>query len=130
VSWIRPSNEALAEPYWRGLAAGKLLIQRCADCGDYRHPPSPICARCYSFDHSWFEVSGRGSVFTFTIIHHPVHPLLSSWVPYNIALVELSEGPRIVSSIRGLSADEITVGIPLICEVSQVAPGFCLPYFR
>ncbi len=78
MSWIRPPDAALAEPYWQSLRSGVLAIQRCTACGRYRHPPSPICPHCRSFDHEWAAVSGRATLHTFTVVHHPVHPILTA----------------------------------------------------
>jgi hypothetical protein len=74
--------------------------------------------------------SGEGTLNTFTVVRHAVHPLLESWVPYNIALVELVEGPVIVSSVRGATVEDLVAGIRLTCEIEEVASGFSLPYFR
>jgi len=126
--YIKPNELVLREPYWQGLLAGKLLLERCAHCGKHRFPPSPICASCHSFDTEWIEASGSGQLYSYTIIGYPVHPALSSWIPYNIALVQLNEGVRMISSLK-VETTPISVGMALRCVVHQVAPDFALPYF-
>lgn len=129
MTYIRPSADALEEPFWRSIREGKLRLQRCVRCGCFRHPPQPICARCSSFDDEWVEASGEGTLYTFTIVHHPVHPAMESWVPYATGLVELAEGVRMVSLIQGLPLDEVRIGMRLRLDFKQVAPDFALPVF-
>lgn len=130
TTYIRPSADALAEPFWRSILDGKLRIQRCARCGRFRHPPQPICAACSSFEDEWVEVSGRATLYSFTIVHHPVHPAVESWVPYATGLVELDEGVRMVSLVKGVPLDEVRIGMRLKMVFSDVAPDFALPVFE
>ena len=130
MTYIRPSADALDEPFWRSIGEGKLRLQRCAKCGCFRHPPQPICARCASFEDEWVEASGEATLYSFTIVHHPVHPAVETWVPYATGLVELAEGVRMVSLIKGVPLDQIVIGMKLRCVFTQVAPDFALPAFE
>ena len=130
MSYIRPSLDALEEPFWSYIQKGRLSIQRCAACGQFRHPPQPICARCSSFDDEWVEVSGQATLYSFTVVHHPVHPAIESWVPYATGVVELAEGVRMVSLITGIALDRIRVGMKLKCAFKRMAPDFQLPVFE
>jgi uncharacterized OB-fold protein len=127
---IRPTAAVLAEPFWEGLRCGKLLLERCLSCGSLRHPPSPMCPTCRSFDATWEPATGEGTVNTFTVVHHPVHPLLESWVPYNVALVQLVEGPLIVSTVRVRAPDELVVGAQVTCSIEPISDDLSLPIFR
>ncbi|MGE4244271.1 Zn-ribbon domain-containing OB-fold protein [Ramlibacter sp.] len=127
---IRPADDILQEPYWKHLAEGRLALQRCTQCGTFRHPPSEICHRCHSFGVEWTEVSGKGSLYSFTVARHSVHASLDAKVPYAIALVQLDEGPRIVSGIPGALAKDLRIGMRLACRVTPVSDGFALPYFH
>jgi hypothetical protein len=113
--------------FWEGVAAGKLLLQRCA-CGRLRHPPAPVCPACRSFEWKPVEASGRGRVYSFAVAHHPAIPPFE--YPNAIGLVELEEGPRIVAGLVGMAPEEIRIGMPVRCEIAEVEPGFKLPRFR
>lgn len=126
---IRPSDEFLAEPYWRHLASGTLHLNCCNDCGSSHHPPSPICPKCRSFNTGWKPASGRATLNSFAEARHPVHPLLEPQVPYTITLVDLEEGVRLVSGIPPGMSFDLQVGMPLVCKVIQYDEHFALPYF-
>lgn len=130
MNHIRPNEEALSEPFWRNIQAGRLTLQRCAHCKQYRHPPTPICANCLSFDDEWVEASGRGMIYTFTVVHHSVHPALDAKVPYVVALVELEEGVRIVSNLALDEGVEPRIGMKVQCRIEPLAPDFRIPVFR
>ena len=74
-------------PWWRGAAEHKLLVQQCSGCGHCRLPPSPLCGECQSFDSSWVEVNGKGTLFTYTVVHRAV--AMEQELPFVIAIVEL-----------------------------------------
>jgi uncharacterized OB-fold protein len=113
--------------FWEGIASGKLLIQRCA-CGRLRHPPGPVCPVCHSFEWSAVPASGRGRVYSFVVAHHPAIPPFT--YPNPIGLVELEEGPRLVANLSGVTSGAIRIGMPVVCEIVEVEPGFRLPTFR
>jgi hypothetical protein len=118
-------------PWWEALRRHELVIQRCAACGTWRHPPVPICSACHATTHRWERVSGRGRVFSYTIAHHAVHPALVERVPYNIALVELPDagGVRLVSNLVDVPGEEVAIGLEV--EVVFEEQGeVTLPRFR
>jgi uncharacterized protein len=127
---IRPSDEVLREPFWQGLAAGNLLLQRCTACAAWRHPPSPICARCRSFEAEWIAASGRATLYSFTIVHRAVHAAVEPWLPYVVAVVELAEGVRLVSRLVEVEPEAVSIGMDLRCTIVPISPGFALPLFR
>lgn len=116
-------------PYWRALAQGVLMIQRCADCGTVRHPPRPRCGHCASAAHRWESASGRGTVYSFTIVHHPANPELVDSVPYVVALIELDEGPRLVSNVVGVDPEHVAIGQRVGVRFDPVGDGMVLPRF-
>ena len=126
---IRPTDEILQEPFWKGLAEGRLLVQRCGQCGTYRHPPNPICFKCRSFAHEFMPVSGKGHVYSFTVARHSVNASLDSQVPYIIALVDLDEGVRMVSAIHRANATDVRIGLRVVCVIEPISSGFALPFF-
>ena len=113
--------------FWDGIAAGKLLLQRCR-CGRLRHPPGPACPACRSFEWEAVAASGRGRVYSFVVAHHP--PIPPFEYPNPIGLVELEEGPRIVAGLVGVEPAAIRIGMPVLCEIAEVEPGWKLPRFR
>jgi uncharacterized OB-fold protein len=116
-------------PYWRALEQGVLIIQRCSDCGTVRHPPRPRCGHCASAAHSWEAASGLGTVYSFTIVHHPPNPELVASVPYLVALIELDEGPRLVSNVVGVDPDCVTIGQRVKVIFDPVGDAMVLPRF-
>jgi uncharacterized OB-fold protein len=99
--------------FWTGGARGQLCFLRCADCGQYIHPPQPICPRCHSKRLAPQAVSGRAVVHTFSVNHQPWMP--GPPLPYVVAIVEIEEDPsvRLTTNIVGCSADEVQIGMPV-----------------
>jgi uncharacterized OB-fold protein len=104
------------QPHVDGLRAGELRVARCGSCGTPAFPPPRICPRCATRDAAeWFTASGRGTVWSFAVFHKtylPGHP-----APYPVAVVELAEGPRIITTLTGLPTADIRVGQPVIADV-------------
>ena len=113
--------------FWEGVENRKLLIQRCS-CGKLRHPPGPMCPTCHSLEWDTVEASGRGSVYSFVVAHHPPTPAFE--YPNLIVLVELEEGTRIVSNLVGVDLSKVRIGMPVSLEFAEVEPGRWLPQFR
>ena len=120
------------KPYWDAIARRELRFQRCIRCRRFRHPPQPFCGFCSSPDTEWAPVAGAGTVFTYTIVHHPVHPALKSAVPYNVVVVMLdgADDVRIVSNIIDAAPNEIAIGMPVTLVWDEVEGGGVLPRFR
>ncbi|HMC52172.1 MAG TPA: OB-fold domain-containing protein [Acidimicrobiales bacterium] len=107
------------EHFWRGGAAGELRFLRCRDCGQYVHPPAPICPRCLSKDLGPEAVSGRARVATFTVNHQAWYPGLDP--PYVIAIVEIEEQPdvRLMTNILNCEVDRVEIGMPVTVTFEQ-----------
>lgn len=114
--------------FFEGAREGKLLIQRCATCGVLRHPPRPACGECRSFEWETVQSSGRGSVYSFVVVHHPQVPSFD--YPLPIALVELEEGTRLVADLIRVAAADVSIGMPVECEFVAVDDELVLPMFR
>jgi hypothetical protein len=122
-----PNSET--EPFWQGCARGELLLQRCRSCQAYRHPPSPVCPRCWAPEHDWVKSSGRGKVYTYVVVHHQFREW-GAEVPYVTAVVELEEGPRIVTNVVGVPPDQVKIGMPVAVSFEKVSEEIFLPLFR
>lgn len=119
-----------SKPYWEGCKRHELLIQRCEDCGHYRFPPSGLCPKCMSMKTQWARVSGRGKVYSWTIFHYLYHPAFSQDIPYNVAIVELDEGPRMHTNIVGCSNEDIYIDMPVEVVFEDISQEIALPKFR
>src|SRR5438093_4815158 len=84
-----------AAPFWQGTARGELLVQACADCGLRRMPPRPMCFACRSLRHTWTATSGRGTIWSFVVVHPPLLPAYERLAPYNVVTVALDENPSL-----------------------------------
>ncbi|MFJ9625307.1 bifunctional MaoC family dehydratase N-terminal/OB-fold nucleic acid binding domain-containing protein [Streptomyces sp. NPDC101181] len=119
--------------FWEGVAAHRLLIQRCTDCGALRLPWLPGCNACGGAEWDTVEASGAGTVFSHVVMHHPPFPAFApdgEGGPYAVALVELAEGVRIVSNVVGVHHDQVRVGMTVQLEFLVTDPELELPVFR
>jgi len=124
--------DSVGEEFWDRCARHELAFQRCTQCGTFRNPPVPICHHRRSTEWTWQPVSGEGTVFSFTIVTHPVHPDLASYVPFNVCLVEFADAPgvRLVSNVVDAQPDELAVGLPVRVRWEDHENGTTLPRFE
>ncbi|MBA1204995.1 DNA-binding protein [Pseudomonas capeferrum] len=114
--------------FWEGCAEGKLLIQRCSACATLRHPPAPVCTHCHSFEWDSVQASGRGSLYSFVVMHYPeVAPFDH---PNPIGLIELEEGVRLIAGLTGVQRDGLRIGQQLQVEFQTFDEQLALPLFR
>ena len=126
VGFPRPVPDEETAPFWQGCREQRLLLQHCSDCRTWRFPPRPVCAQCRSTAYEWSEASGRGVVASFTICHPPVLPAFADRVPYNVVVVQLEEGPHLVSN---LVSGEPSVGMAVEVTYVDVDDDLTLPQF-
>ena len=125
-----PHPSSISEPYWRSLNDGVLSVQRCATCGSLQHYPRPFCVRCLSQEIEWKPVSGRATLFSYTIVRRAASPALAADLPYVLAIVELEEGPHMTGNVVGIPVEEVVVGMPLELTMVAVGDGQSLPQWR
>ena len=113
--------------FFEGTREHKLLIQRCTSCGTLRHPPLPACAKCRSFEWDTVEASGRGTLYSYVVVHYPQVPAFD--YPLPIALVELEEGTRLVANVD-LPPEELRIGMPLVAGFADFDEELSLPVFQ
>ena len=107
--------------WWDRINEGELPIQRCKQCGDLHHPPRPMCWKCQSLEWDYIVSSGKGTVYSYVVHHHP--PVFGFETPFAIALVELEEGTRIVGNVHELEPSRVRVGMPVeVVETGTRAP--------
>jgi uncharacterized protein len=117
---VIPLANSDTKPFWDGCAEGKLLLQRCAVCGAYRHPPSPVCPHCLSDKHEWVASSGRGTIYTFTIVRENRARGWDKMVPYVLAVVELEEGPRMLTNLIDVAPEAVAFGMPVAATFAEL----------
>src|SRR6476646_1458440 len=93
--------------FWQAAKEHRLLIPRCNACTKFWFPPSRLCPHCLSDDTGWESVSGRGKIYSFVVFHRVYHPAFAGEVPYVVAIVELEEGPRMLTNIVGVPVDQV-----------------------
>ncbi len=108
----RPDRDSA--PFWEAQRRHELRFRRCTDCGAFRYPLTLLCPACRSFDFEWVASSGRGTVYSYTVVHHQTHPAFA--VPYTIVLVQMEEGPRVVAQLRAPERTTVSIGMPVRVE--------------
>ena len=131
VRQVRPFLEELeAKPFWANLREHKLTAQHCKACGKFfTFPPQGSCPHCLSSDYDWIAVSGKGKVYSFVTYHRAWHPAYQDKTPYNVSLIDLDEGPRLISNVVGCKHNEVKIGMPVEI-VYDDREEYTLPQFR
>lgn len=119
-------------PFWDACNESRLIIRHCTDCKRFSHPPMPSCPHCASIRMGWKEVSGNGTVYTYTISHHPTHSALKGSGAYNVAVVLLDDADdvRLVSNVVDVAPEDMKIGLSVSVYWDAVAGGFQLPRFK
>lgn len=125
-----PQPDEASQPFFDGARQGKLMIMRCESCGAYRYPARDRCDVCWSTATAWVQASGRGTVYTFGVMHQLYHPGFKDELPYNVAVVELEEGPRLTTNLVGVANDAIRAGMPVAVTFDRLTEEVTLPKFR
>jgi uncharacterized protein len=125
-----PVVTELNRPFWEGCKQGKLLLQYCDQCQQYQFYPRLYCMRCGSTVVRWVEASGRGVIYSYTIIHQNKSPEFVQDTPYNVAVVQLEEGPRVMSNIVETYPDALRINLPVTVVFDAVSDHIHLPRFR
>lgn len=127
-----PQPDDASAPYWEAARRNELRVQRCAACGELCFPPQPMCDGCNSFEVEWVALSGRGTLFSFTIVHPPVLPAFQQRAPFAIVLVELAEDARlrIVGNLLDCPLERIRIGLPVAVTFEDVTESVTLPQWR
>lgn len=125
----KPMMNEDTKEFWDKLQETKQLhFQRCSNCQTYMHPPGPVCRECHTLDREWVPAQGKGTVYSYVIYHRPVHPGFE--VPYEVVLVEMEEGVRLVANMIDCEPDEVYIGMPVEVVVDQVFEDIALPKFK
>lgn len=124
-----PQPDEISRPFFEGAEHGELRLQRCRVCATW-HLGARRCDECSGTDLQWTQASGQGKVYSFVIVHQQYHPAVARRLPYNVAIVETAEGPRLPASIIGVGRDELHVGMAVSVVFDQVSDTVWVPRFR
>lgn len=124
------TTDRLNAPYWQAAKRHELSMQRCPRCGYVRFPAAQLCPECLDENDEWVTLSGRGSVWSFGVYYHVFNASFAADVPYNVALVQLEEGPRLVTNVVGVPNEQITIGMPVEVSFDDVTDDVTLVRFR
>ena len=122
-----PAITDLTRPFWAAAAQGRLLLPRCHACGQHFFRPEVACTHCFALDWQWIEASGRGTLYSYTVVHRAPAP--GFVVPLVLPVVDLDEGPAMMSNLVGCANGDIRIGMKLRVRFEQVAPEVHLPRF-
>jgi len=125
-----PVPDEHSQPFFDGAKEHRLMVQQCSQCGAVMWPVKPRCDNCWSANITWVATSGRGTLYSFVLMHQLFHPAFANEMPYNIAEVDLEEGLRVTSTIIGCSNAELQIGMPLIVTFEELTDEVTIPKFR
>ena len=115
--------------FWEGCRQGELRVQKCSNCGHIRHL-SPACPQCLKAEHEWIAASGRGTVYSWIVVHQRYNRAFEEDLPYNVTIVELDEGPRMVTSLVDVENQDIKAGTLVEVVFDRVTEEITLPKFK
>ena len=126
----RPVSPELSKPFWEAAKRHELVMPRCQKCDHFFFYPREECPRCFSRDHEWAKVSGRGRLHSYTIVRQPANPAFRDDAPHVYAVVQLDEGPRMVTNMVQCEFDALKVDMPVEAVYDDVTPEWTLVKFK
>lgn len=125
-----PRPTAWSKPFWEAAKQHKLVLKKCKACGHIDHPPYLYCTSCSGEDSEWIEASGKARLYAYAVNTYAVPFPFMEDLPYVLAMVDLPEGPRMISNVVGCSPKELRNGMELEVIFDQVSPDVVLPKWR
>jgi uncharacterized OB-fold protein len=127
---VAPIPDAESEAFWSGTLEGKLLVQECSVCGQRQLYGRSLCTNCHSASLSWIEASGKGTIYSRTIIRQNPSRSFKHLIPFVVALIDLDDGPRMMSNVVGTPAEEVNIGDRVRVTFEPVSDTAALPMFE
>jgi uncharacterized OB-fold protein len=124
-----PAPDALTEPFWSAVKEHRFILPNCRACGKRHFYPRSLCPHCGSPDIEWLPASGKGQVYSFTVVQRAPSPAFAAQAPYAVAIVALAEGPHLMSGITGRAPADVRIGMEVEIEYLDIADA-TLPMFR
>jgi uncharacterized OB-fold protein len=126
---VHIATDPVTEPFWQAAKEQRLVAPKCSRCGHFRMPPTPFCPECQSTDVEWVTLSGRATVFSYTVVHgFPGLPEIVL-IPV-VADLDGAPGARLVTNVIGIAPADVTIGMDLEVAFTPIADGWSLPVFR
>jgi len=125
-----PVPDFETQPFWDGCREGRFRVRHCNACGRDHFYPRPFCPACWSADVEWRDAAGTGTLYTYSIVRQNDLPPFPERVPYVAAIVELDEGPRVMTNIEGCDFDALEIGMPVRVDYTTIADDVTIPVFR
>ncbi|MBI4300933.1 MAG: Zn-ribbon domain-containing OB-fold protein [Chloroflexi bacterium] len=124
-----PLIEPETQAFWEAAKRHEFTLQKCQNCGAYYFPATD-CNKCSSPKMEWVQASGKGKVFTFITMHQLYHPSFEGEIPYNVSIIELAEGPFMMSNVVDIPADDVKIGMPVEVVFEDVNDEVAMPRFK
>ncbi|MDP2727573.1 MAG: Zn-ribbon domain-containing OB-fold protein [Dehalococcoidia bacterium] len=118
------------KPFWDGCKRHELLLPKCKACNRIHYYPRMYCPHCMSDDLEWIKASGKGRVYSFTVVHLPPRPAFAPDVPYTVAVIELQEGVHMMSNVVQCPPENVKIGMPVQVVFDDVTEEITLPKFK
>lgn len=126
----RPTLRGEEAPFYAAAAEGRLVLQRCPSCGRIVSYPRTLCPHCHDGAPEWIDASGRGTVYSFSVLHRAGSPGFEADVPYVVALVDLEEGVRMMANLMNVPAEQVEIGMPVSVTFERRADDLVVPQFE
>lgn len=124
-----PHPDLYTLPYWQHAREGKFVLPHCESCGRHHFYPRGSCPHCGATRIAWSPASGRGEVYSFSVVHRAPGPAFKDDVPYVIAIVKTDEGPHLLSRVVGVAPEAVRIGLRLRVRLDAISPEASLPVF-
>jgi uncharacterized OB-fold protein len=124
-----PTIEDDTRPFWDAAKEGRFLIRRCGDCGAVHHYPRPFCPECWSGNVEWLEASGRATLYTWSTVYVNDLPPFDERLPYIAAVVELEEGPKVMTNLVDCDGSDLTIGMAMQVRYRPIDDELVAPVF-
>ncbi|MBX5450461.1 Zn-ribbon domain-containing OB-fold protein [Thermogemmatispora sp.] len=128
-TYALPQSDSESAPYWEGIQQGELRIQFCTACRRHVFYPRMLCPHCHSDQLIWVTASGRGIIYSYTVVHRAFGPFAAE-APFIIAIVELEEGVRLMTRLINTPRERVRIGAPVQVTFDRVSGRPALPFFR
>ena len=125
-----PAPSEVSRPFWDGLTAGELRLQKCEECRRHIFYPRSFCPHCLSQRLGWVKASGRGTLYSYTVVRRAMNPAFQTDVPYVFAIVQLQEGPRVTTNVVNCAPEDVQVDMPVKAFYDNITPEMTLLKFE
>jgi uncharacterized OB-fold protein len=125
-----PVPDDISGPFYDGARGGRLMLQYCSVCDGWSFPVRERCPHCFAASLQWRAASGKGTLYTFAIMHQVMNPGFAGSVPYNVSQIDLAEGVRMISNVVGVANDALKIGMDLEVFFDNLGDNVCVPKFR